>query len=88
MKIEFDSGKAASNLKKHGIHFDEAASCLLDPNALAYEDNDAIGENRWVLLGMSHQARLLVVIYTVRGEAIRLISARKSTTTETTTYAQ
>ena len=87
MKIEFDSRKAATNLKKHGIHFDEAASCLLDPNALAYEDNDAIGENRWVLLGMSQQARLLVVIYTVRGEAIRLISARKPTTTEANSYA-
>ena len=54
MKIEFDSRKAASNLKKHGVHFDEVASCLLDPNALAYEDNDATSENRWVLLGMSH----------------------------------
>jgi uncharacterized DUF497 family protein len=87
MKIEFDSRKSASNLKKHGVHFDEAASCLLDPNALAYEDNDATGENRWVLLGMSHQARLLVVIYTVRGESIRLISARKPTTKEANNYA-
>ena len=87
MKIEFDSRKGASNLKKHGVHFDEAASCLLDPNALAYEDNDATGENRWVLLGMSHQARLLVVIYTVRDEFIRLISARKPTTKEANNYA-
>ena len=54
---------------------------------LAYEDNDATGENRWVLLGMSHQARLLVVIYTVRGESIRLISARKPTTKEANNYA-
>ncbi|MEI6335228.1 MAG: BrnT family toxin [Methylococcaceae bacterium] len=87
MKIEFDSRKAASNLKKHGVPFEEAASCLLDLNALAYEDNDATGENRWVLLGMSHQARLLVVIYTVRGESIRLISARKPTTKEANNYA-
>ena len=87
MKIEFDSRKAASNLKKHGVPFEEAASCLLDLNALAYEDNDATGENRWVLLGMSHQARLLVVIYTVRGESIRLISARKPTTKEAINYA-
>ncbi len=87
MKIEFDSRKATSNLKKHGVPFKEAASCLLDLNALAYEDNDATGENRWVLLGMSHQARLLVVIYTVRGESIRLISARKPTTKEANNYA-
>lgn len=87
MKIEFDSRKAASNLKKHGVPFEEAASCLLDLNALAYEDKDATGENRWVLLGMSHQARLLVVIYTVRGESIRLISARKPTTKEANNYA-
>jgi uncharacterized protein len=60
---------------------------LLDPNALAYEDTDATGENRWVLLGMSHQARLLVVIYTVCGESIRLISARKPTTKEANNYA-
>ena len=87
MKIEFDSGKAASNLKKHEVPFEEAASCLLDLNALAYEDNDATGENRWVLLGMSYQARLLVVIYTVRGESFRLISARKPTTKEANNYA-
>ncbi|MDD5267292.1 MAG: BrnT family toxin [Methylococcales bacterium] len=66
---------------------DGATSCLLDPNALAYEDNDATGENRWVLLRVSHQARLLVVIYTVRGESIRLILARKPTTKEANNYA-
>lgn len=87
MKIEFDPRKASSNLKKHGIHFDEAASCLLDPQALVFEDGDAEGENRWTLLGMSHQARLLVVVYTVRGESIRLISARKPTTKEVSCYA-
>jgi uncharacterized DUF497 family protein len=86
MKIEYDSHKAASNLKKHGISFDEAASCLLDSMALVYEDSDAQGEIRWVLLGISNQARLLVVIYTVRGESIRLISARKPTTKETLYY--
>lgn len=87
MKIEFDSRKAASNLKKHGIHFSEAASCLLDPQALVHEDGDAEGENRWMLLGMSDQARLLVVVYTIRGESIRLISARKPTTKEVVCYA-
>jgi uncharacterized DUF497 family protein len=87
MKIEFDPHKAVSNLKKHGISFDEAASCLLDVQALAREDVDAEGGNRWVLLGMSAQVRLLIVVYTLRGESIRLISARKPTTKEVSYYA-
>ncbi len=63
MKIEFDPKKAAINLKKHGVSFDEAATCLLDDQALVQEDYDAEDENRWILIGMSNQARLLVVIY-------------------------
>jgi uncharacterized DUF497 family protein len=87
MKIEFDANKAAINLVKHGISFDEAQTCLLDTQALVFEDNDTEGENRWVLLGISNKARLLVVIYTVRGESIRLISARKPTKKEVKNYA-
>ncbi len=86
MKIEYDNRKATSNLKKHGVSFDEAASCLLDSMALVHEDNHAENESRWVLLGMSDQARLLVVVYTLRGESIRLISARKPTTKEVMRY--
>ncbi len=66
--------------------FDEAASCLLDTMALVREDNHAENESRWILLGMSNQARLLVVVYTLRGESIRLISARKPTTKEVMYY--
>jgi uncharacterized DUF497 family protein len=87
MNIEFDPHKAASNLKKHGVSFDEAASCLLDPDALVQEDYDAQGEHRWTLLGMSDQARLLVVVHTVRSESIRLISSRKPTNKEVSYYA-
>ena len=88
MKIEFDPRKAASNLKKHGVSFEEAASCMLDPLALVRSDPDAEYEVRLVLLGMSHAGRLLTVCYTLRGdEAIRLISARKATTKEVTSYA-
>jgi len=87
MNIEFDPHKAISNINKHGISFDEAASCLFDPSALVQEDHDAQGEQRWTLLGMSDQARLLTVIYTLRGDSIRLISARKSTTKEEAYYA-
>ena len=87
MKIEFDTKKAAINLKKHGVSFDEAATCLLDDQALVQEDYDAENENRWILIGMSNQARLLVVIYTTREDSIRLISARKPTQKEENYYA-
>jgi len=88
MKIEWDPDKAESNFAKHGVSFDEAATSLLDPMALAIEDADAQGEPRWVLVGISTQGRLLTIVYTLRGEAcIRLISARKSTRKEARYYA-
>ncbi len=87
--IEFDRKKAASNFKKHGVSFDEAASCLLDPMALVRDDPDATNEIRLILLGMSHAGRLLTVCYTLRDEqAVRLISARKATKKEESAYAQ
>ncbi|RKZ50614.1 MAG: BrnT family toxin [Candidatus Parabeggiatoa sp. nov. 3] len=72
---------------KHGISFAESSTALLDPLALVREDPDAEGENRWVLIGMSNQARLLTVVYTLRNERIRLISARKATKKEAKIYA-
>ena len=88
MGIEWDPTKAASNLAKHGVAFEEAVSCLLDPNALAREDRHARGEARWVLIGMSAQARLLTVVYALPDEeTLRLISARKSTRNEARHYA-
>ena len=69
--------------KKHGVRFEEAATSLLDPQALAQEDAHSEGEARWVLIRMSASARLLTVIYTLRDEnRIRLISARKATRKE------
>jgi uncharacterized protein len=87
MEIEFDPNKASSNLIKHRISFEEASTALLDPLALVREDPDAEGENRWVLIGMSNQARLLTVVYTLRNECIRLISAPKATKKEGKNYA-
>ncbi len=88
MKIEWDSGKAASNITKHGIDFEEASTALLDPMALASEDTDSEGEARWVIIGMSQKTRLLTVVYTVRFEdSIRIISARKATRKEAKYYA-
>lgn len=88
MDIEWDSDKADSNLKKHGVSFEEAATALLDPMALAQEDVAAEGESRWVLIGMSAQMRLLTVVYTLRRQdRVRLISARKATRKEVKYYA-
>ncbi|MSQ49441.1 MAG: BrnT family toxin [Betaproteobacteria bacterium] len=87
MEIEFDPRKAAVNLRKHRVSFEEAASCLLDPRALVMEDGRSEGESRWLLVGMSARARLLTVVYTLREDNPRLISARKATTKEANIYA-
>ena len=60
----------------------------MDSMALATEDPDAEGEHRWVLIGMSDSARFLTIVYAVRHETIRLISARNATKLETRAYAQ
>lgn len=87
-EIEWDAAKATANFKKHGIGFEEAATSLLDPLALAQEDDASTGESRWVLIGMSTRARLLTVVYTLRAaERVRLISARKATRKEASFYA-
>jgi uncharacterized DUF497 family protein len=78
--IEWDSDEADSNLQKHGVSFEEAATAQLDPMALAQEDAASEGEPRWVLIGMSAQMRLVTVIYALRHrDRVRLISARKAT---------
>ena len=88
MAIEWDSDKADSNLKKHGISFEEAATALLDPMALAQEDAASEGEPRWVLIGMSAQLRLLTVVYALRHQdRVRIISARRATRKEAKHYA-
>jgi len=79
MEIEFDSEKAASNPINHeGITFEEAKHVLLDPYALTREDTDAEGEQRFVSLGMGSKGRILVAVWTLRGERIRIISAWKA----------
>jgi uncharacterized protein len=89
MQVEFDPKKAAGNLTKHGVPLDEAVGCLLDPLALVREDQNAQGEARFVLVGMSREGRLLTVCYALREEdTIRLISARKATRKEGRQYAQ
>lgn len=87
MNIEYDLAKAESNFRKHGVSFDEAATAILDENALVMEDVDSKDENRWILVELSSEAQLLTVIYTVRDEFVRIISARKSTKKKAKYYA-
>ena len=79
MEIEWNPKKAEANLREHGISFAEAATVLLDEYALSREDQDSIGEQRFVSLGMSGTGALLVVVYTHREPDIyRLISSWKA----------
>lgn len=86
MEVEWDPNKAAINLQKHGVRFSDAEAVLFDPNALSFEDTTAPGEQRFVVIGMDHLWRLLVVVYTDRGNRVRLISARSATRSERQKY--
>lgn len=89
MEIEYDPVKAAANPLNHeGVTFDEAQAVLLDPNALTQEDRDAAGEQRFVTLGMGGRGRVLVVVWTLRGERIRLISPWKANQSQRRCYEQ
>jgi hypothetical protein len=86
MRVVWDPGKARTNLRKHGIRFSDAEGVLFDPNALTAEDPSAEGEQRFVTIGMDPFSRVLVVVYTHRGEDLRLISARRATRKERQQY--
>jgi len=86
MKINFDPKKAASNFRKHGVRFSDAESVLFDPMALTREDEDVEGEQRFVSIGTDATGTILVVVFTDRGEEIRLISARRARAKERAYY--
>jgi uncharacterized DUF497 family protein len=89
IKFEWDSTKAAANAKKHGVSFEDAQSVFYDEFAVQFFDEDHSGdEERFLLLGMSTGARLLLVCHCERdaGNIIRIISARKATKRESVSY--
>jgi uncharacterized DUF497 family protein len=87
LKFEWDATKAASNLHKHGVSFDEAVSVFADALALTFADTDHFeSETRSRTYGLSNKKRLLVVIHTERRNHVRLISARKATRYEKSIY--
>jgi uncharacterized protein len=89
LQFEWDDRKAAANLKKHGVSFEEARSVFLDDRARLIDDPDhSDDEERFVLLGLSTSLRLLLVCHCYRGEGniIRIVSARKASTHESKAY--
>lgn len=89
IKFEWDEHKNASNRHKHGISFEEAATVFYDEEALVRDDPEhSAEEERFIILGLSNKAHLLVVChcYRVSETVIRIISARKATKTESKYY--
>ena len=91
MRFEWDENKARLNIKKHGVSFTEAETAFYDDSALLISDPEhSDDEERFILLGMSRNARLLIVCHCLRESetVIRIISARKATKTESSHYGR
>ena len=91
IKFDWDASKAALNLKKHGVSFEEAQSAFYDDFAVQFFDEDHSEiEERFLLLGMSSHANLLLICHCERanGGVIRVISARKATKQESAFYGR
>ena len=87
MIYEWNPQKATNNLRKHGIDFADAVTALEDEMALTLDD-DYPSEQRFITTGTDAMGRLLVVVYTFRGEKIRIISAREATPRERRQYSE
>jgi uncharacterized DUF497 family protein len=88
VQFEWDRAKAAANVRKHRVDFQEASTVLHDPLSTTFPDPASEGEPRFVTIGTSARGRLLVVAHIERGDAIRLISARRATRRERGFYEQ
>ncbi|HEX2189670.1 MAG TPA: BrnT family toxin [Longimicrobiaceae bacterium] len=84
---EWDPSKARANEAKHGVRFSDAVAVLEDERSLTIDDPSP-EEERFVTIGMDGFGRVLVVVYTWRGKAVRLISARKASRSERNLYAE
>ena len=89
LKFEWDRKKAASNLSKHGVSFEEALTVFSDPLARIFDDEDhSIEEQREIIIGHSAKDRSLVVCFTAQGESVRIFSARTATRRERKDYEE
>lgn len=89
IEFEWDPEKAIINKNKHGISFEEATTAFDDPNGIVFDDPDhSADEDRFILLGLSYRANLLIVCHCYRSQdkVIRIISARKATHSEEKDY--
>lgn len=89
MEFEWDRKKATRNVRKHRVSFEEAAMVFSDILSFTYDDEaHSQAERRYATLGMSNQKRVLVVAHTMRGELVRIISAREATPHERRWYEE
>jgi uncharacterized DUF497 family protein len=89
VKFEWSQQKAAANLRKHGVSFEEAASVFGDPFAATIADPDhSTDEPRFITMGVTPAQRVLVVVHTERAERVRIISARAATRAEKKKYEE
>jgi uncharacterized protein len=91
IRFEWDPRKSRANKAKHGVSFEEARTAFLDENARIIRDQEhSIQEDRFILLGLSVELKLLVVCHCYResDNVIRIISARRATTHERREYAK
>ena len=87
MRFEWDSEKAAENVRKHRVAFDEAATAFFDPLSMTVPDPDhSVEERRFITMGASSGGRLVVVAHTERGSTLRIISARLASASERKRY--
>ena len=88
MRVSWDPEKARQNLAKHGVRLSDAEPVLFDQHAVTIEDPIAEGEQRHVTLGVDALGRVLVVVFTYRGDDIRMISARRASSRERRHYEE
>ena len=89
LQFEWDDRKARTNQAKHAVSFGEAATVFADARSLTIPDPaHSKVEDRFIILGRSHRSRLLVVVYTERGDKVRLISARRASRNEREQYEE
>lgn len=89
LSFEWDENKAKSNLRKRGVSFEEASTVFGDPLSLTIPDPaHSQAEDRSIIVGSSHQRKLLVVVHTERGDNIRIISARRASRRERKSYEE
>jgi uncharacterized protein len=89
LRFVWDAAKAAENLAKHGVSFEEASTVFRDPLSQTGRDPDhSLDEERFIVFGLSTSGRLLVVAHVERNDTIRIISARAATASERTIYEE